>query len=182
MNAKVLWGTFLLTLSLAAPLAATPVYTVNSGSISLVADFANTLFDVVVGAPNAVVDVSAPAVGQLLAFDQGTNVFWLTNLASTEAAQITVDFNTRILSPTTFVVSGSGIPLTGITDLALGASLQPLTFTFDLISFDVPTSVGLYSLNNFETVNAPVPEPATTALVGLGMALVAGRRLLRGRR
>ncbi len=163
----------LIITMLAVSSNAAPIVVVNSGSVSLIADFANTSYDLVVGV-GTILDVGPPTVDQLLAGDGGTDSMFVANGSLTEAVLVTLNYGTIVTSPTQLTVSGVGTPLTALTNLALTAMAQPLLFTFDLISFDINTSVGIYSLNNFETINSEVPESASLGLAGLGLlSLVA---------
>jgi hypothetical protein len=175
---KILQASLLaLTINLfAGAAAAAPIVDVNTGAVSLIADFANLAYELVV-VPGTVLNVGPPAVDLLLASDSGSASMIVANQALSEAVFITLNYATVSTTPGQLFVSGSGIPLTPITNLALSVMALPLNFTFDLFTFDVRTSVGIYSLNHFEPASAAVPEPGSISLLGLGLAsLVAIRR------
>lgn len=160
---------------------AAPIYTPAANSFFLVRDTNANTFAIQI--PNAAgLDVTVPA-GSLAFFPQtDADTFSVSDLGVTEAVSIDISFATALDSPGVLNVLGLGSALTPLTNPLLTALGNPLNFTFDLIQFDPTQGSAIYALRNFEAIQGgggDVPEPATVAMIGSGLGLLA---LLRRRR
>lgn len=181
-------------------LSASPIFTVDTALSTLKAfrliAFGGGEIDDVRGA--AIVDVSNPGpLGSIALFDPtggvplpdfttlafGNNILDAANSAFTQETQITIDFSSEIVNPTSIELFGTGVAVGTVTDPALMATIGKERFDFGLlaVNFDPTTgdTLATYELDAMSAV-APVPEPGTIVLLFAG--LIALSVILRRKR
>jgi hypothetical protein len=149
--------------------------TVDLFASGLAPDTSIGSFDLITSYDAGIVGAAMVDFGPFLGDPGSFTALTQSDLSMTGQAEAAED---SLLSPADVAalqdpVRSTGFALATITFVALSPGVSPLNFTFTKAADENGTALDITTSTGSITVLAPVPEPATTALLGFGLVVIA---------